>query len=789
MTGYIIKTAVLGIFLCSISTAGVIDGLDYQSESVATSNFVSSGMINPAGLAFFSSMGLRYSHSFTDSSFKGDDAIMISSQKGFFGLEWLNHTTDVFRRKFTLAIGDKLSPNSYVGISYSWFNGNPLYKKVRSWKLGLLYHPIPIMSLGFTLDRINEPKFDTVRQKRLYRMGAAIRPLDKKLTLSTDLRWIEGDDITGLNGNMRVEVMPFSRLHLTADYATEGTWLIGFTYDLEQTKSGGQARLNRSQEYSGGSVFLELGALNYGSPLGHGRTGYMLLDGSIAEEPSAPSLFGTPQRPFYKVMLALKKGAENPSIENLLIRIDGARLSFASAQEIRNIINEYHKNDKQVFVYLSNGNNISYYIASAADKIMMSPLGYLDLRGIYATATFYTGTMEKLGIKAQVVKTGPHKTYGNAFTEKGLTEEAREQLDWLMDDLYEQFINGISAGRKLTTSHTREIIDSGPYTAKDAYSKGLLDRLVYFDDLLEDKENGFADLVDIYKHYNKNYYNPRWSEPQKIAVVYANGSIKSGASGRSFWEGKTAGSSTLSRALKKVRKDKDIKAVVLRVNSPGGEMFATDEIYHEVELLKGRKPLVVSMGGIAASGGYYIAMPGDDILASPSSVTGSIGVVVGKPDMSGFYDKIGLSKETIKRGEHSDIKSPDRSASEDELALVNRQISQYYDDFMGKVSTWRKMGIDSVKAIAGGRVWTGKQALDRGLIDSFGGVCDAIELARNRAGIDDRDKLIIETYPRYKFTLFTPPVTSLIETEITDIIENGNQSGFNLRLPFDLKIQ
>jgi protease-4 len=183
--------------------------------------------------------------------------------------------------------------------------------------------------------------------------------------------------------------------------------------------------------------------------------------------------------------------------------------------------------------------------------------------------------------------------------------------------------------------------------------------LIYFDDLLEEKGDGFSGLVDLYDHYDKNFYNPRWNEPQKIAIVFADGSIRPGASGRSFWEGKTAGSSTLSRALKRVRKNKDIKAVVLRVNSPGGDLFATDEIYHQMELLKSKKPLVVSMGRVAASGGYYISMAGDDIMASPSSITGSIGVVVGKPDMSGFYEKIGLRKETIKRGEHSDIRSPD----------------------------------------------------------------------------------------------------------------------------------
>jgi len=789
MVRLILKGMIFGVIFYSISLAGTIDGFEYQSESVATTNLVSSGMINPAGLAFYSSMGLRYSHGFTDSSFKGDDALMISSRRGFFGLEWLNHTTDTFRRRYTLALGDKVSSNFYMGISYSWFNGSALYKKIKSWKIGMLYHPLPATSLGFVADRINEPTFSSLKQRRLYRPGIAVRPFKKTITFSSDLRWVEGENITEINGNLRVEILPFSRFHFSADYATEGMWRFGFTYDFEKTKTGVQGRLDRSQNYAGGSFFIELGALNYSSHLRSGKTGYILLDGNIVEETTGRNLFGSSQRPFYKVILSLRKGATDPAIKNLLVRIDGARLSFASAQEIRSAIIEYRKRNKDVFVFLDDGSNISYYIASVASEIIMSPSAYLDLRGIYATATFYTGSMEKLGIKAQVIKTGPHKTYGDGFTEKELTDEAREQLNWLMDDLYERFIEDISTGRRLTPGDTRDIINKGPYTAKDAYKLGLIDKLTYYDDLIKGMDIGSFQTVNLYEHYNKDYFNPRWSEPKTIAIVYADGSIRSGESGRSFWEGKIAGSSTISKALKRVRMDRNIKAVVLRVNSPGGDLFATDDIYRQIELLKSKKPLVVSMGGMAASGGYYISMAGDDILASPSSITGSIGVVVGKPDMSGFYEKIGLKKETIKRGKHSDIRSFDKAASEDEIDLVERQVEQYYRDFIGKVSQWRKIDVDSVDAVAGGRVWTGKQALDRGLIDSYGGIWDAIELARKRAGIDREDKLIINTYPRYGFSLFNPPVTSIIENELTDIFDARLHHIFSLRLPYDLKIE
>ncbi len=777
------------IFQSIILSADPLDGLDYQSESVATSNIVSAGMINPAGLAFFSSIGVRYSHSFTDSSYKGDDALMINSRRGFFGIEWLNHSSGKFRRKYTIAMGDRLAPNFYIGLSYDRFNGNTLYNKKNSWKIGLLYHARPSIALGLTVDRLNEPRFQLDRQERLYRPGIAVRPFGKKYSFSSDARWIEGESLSKLNSNFRAAIGPFKKLSFSIDYATEGLWRLGFTYDLEQTKIGTQGRYDRGREFAGGSYFIELGASNYGSAPRSAGTGVISFRGDIVEEPAGKKLFGHSQRSFFNVISALRKGANDPSIKALFIRLDNARLNFASAQEIRSAIMEYRKNGKNVTLFFDNGGNLSYYIGSAADEIYMSPSGYLELKGISATATFYAGAMEKLGVKAQVIRTGPHKTYADAYTECGLTDAAREQLEWLLDDLYDQFVKDISSGRKIVIGKVKEFIDNGPYTAKEAYAKGLIDGLMYYDDLFDNDDPKYIKTIDLYKHYSKDLINTRWSEPKNIALVYADGGIRSGKSGRGLLGGKSVGSSTLARALKKVRNDRNIKAVVLRVNSPGGGLFASDEIYRQIELLKGRKPLIVSMAGVAASGGYYISMAGDDIIALPGTITGSIGVVAGKPDLSGFYEKIGVNKETIKRGKHADILSFNRPATNEELSKTQLQIEQYYDDFVSKVSAWRNLEYDSVNAIAGGRVWTGRQALKRGLIDSYGGIWEAVELARQKAGIDPEDKLIIEPYPKYGYYLFGSPLTTALGSGFAELFDFGEISRFSLKLPYNLSIE
>lgn len=788
----VILWCVLFLLSGEISSADPVDGLEFQSESVATTEFVTSGVINPAGLSFYSAVGIRYTHSFTDSTYGGDDALLIGSRRGFFGLEWLNHSTGQFRRKYTAAMGDKIATNFYLGISYSWFGGaDELYKKMKNWKIGMLYRPRPSVSFGLVADRLNEPRFGQFAHKRSYRPGMAVRPFGEKFTLSSDLRWIEGDDIDWLEGNLRVAMGPFRGVNFSADYRTEGSLRIGLTVDLERTRVGSQGRLDNSRKYVGGSYFVEFGEARYNSVLsGPGKTGTMTLGSNIIDEPERKVLFAPSKITFLQLITALRKGAGDDRIDGLLLKIDGMKMSFAIAQEIRNAVTEFRKNGKNVTVYLENGGNLSYYLASAADKIIINPTGYLMLNGLSARATFYKGVMDKIGIKANVIRTGPHKTAGNAFTEEALTDAAKEQINWLLDDLYDQMVEGISVGRKILPEDVKRLIDEGPYTARGALEANLVDDLRYYDEFTEGEFDELnTRLTDLTEFYRTPDYNPRWSDPRKIAVVYAGGAIVPGKSGRDILQGKVVGGNTLARSLARIRRDKNIEAVVLRVDSPGGDLFGSDRIYRELELLKGKKPLVVTMGGVAASGGYYIACPGDEIIASPGTITGSIGVIMAKPDFSGLYEKIGLKKITLKRGNRADITSVDRPATDDEVEHIEKQIWHYYNDFVSKVSTWRKIDFDSVDAVGQGRVWTGRQARRYGLIDSYGGIWEAIEQARQKAGIEPEDELIIETYPKKGFSLFALPGFLSIESSVADAFDLPVLNGWQMRLPYDIEIE
>jgi protease IV len=767
-----------------------ITGVDYQSQSVATVDRPLSGIVNPAALGFWTSMGLHYAHSFTDSSYKGDDGLLLASRGAFFSIEWLNHTTNIFRRKYTFAMGDRMLPNFYVGASYSWFGGtNSFYNKRKDWKVGFLYHPKPFASLGLVVDKLNEPRFGPFKDKRTYQPGIGLRPFGDKITFSADGLITEGQKFSHSIGVYRIALGPFKGISFMSDYRTNGQWRFGLAVDFQQTRIGGQARFTNENKYRGGTYYIEVGSEEYRTGFSSiSRSGSMVLKSDILEEPRGKQIFGASKRSFYSIIRDLRRGASDPNITSLLVKIEDVNLDFASAQELRSALAEYRTNGKKVVAFLGEADNLEYYLASAADEIYMEPTGLLELKGIAATTRFYKGTMDKLGIRAQIISTGPHKTFGDAFVDTAMTDAAREQINWLLDDLYGQFVEGIAAGRGISPEKVKSLIDAGPYTAQNAGKAGLLDGLKHFDELTEN-DGPFADELDLSHFYAIPDYNPRWTEPRRIALVFADGSISQGDNGSSLLEGKVIGSATMTKSLKAIRNDPSIEAVVFRVNSPGGDVFASDEIYRQLVLLKKDKPLVISMGGVAASGGYYISCPGDEILASPGTITGSIGVVIGKVDLSGFYQKIGINNETITRGAHADIRSSTRPATEEEMAIIDTMMWQYYDDFVTKVSTWRNLDFDSVDAIGEGRVWTGHQAKEYGLVDGYGGIYEAIEEARQRAGIDLGDRIEIDTYPVYSVSIVPSFGAPSLESQISSILGRADQEDYYYKPAYEIKIK
>jgi len=363
--------------------------------------------------------------------------------------------------------------------------------------------------------------------------------------------------------------------------------------------------------------------------------------------------------------------------------------------------------------------------------------------------------MDKLGISFEFERVGKYKSAVEPYSRTSLSEPAREAHEALLDDIYHELTTKIAEGRGITVEQVQELIDNGPYISVDAQTAGLIDEIAYEDELERIVDECIARHV---RHVNlkslvdRKYYRYSWGPAPQVALVYATGTILSGADRDDLLFGEVMGAQTVAAAIRQARGDRDVKAIVLRINSPGGSGIASDLIWREVKETTGVKPLVVSMSDAAASGGYYIACAADSVFASPATITGSIGVYFGKVSLAGLYDKIGINKEITTRGAHADMYGLNRSFTDDEREILRHQVDMFYDNFVKNVAEGRHRTAEEIDDIAQGRVWTGTAAKQIGLIDDYGGLPRAITAAAQMAGIDDEDyQVTLLPRPRWHY--------------------------------------
>ena len=437
-------------------------------------------------------------------------------------------------------------------------------------------------------------------------------------------------------------------------------------------------------------------------------------------------------------------------VAGVLVRIAGSGYGFAQLQEMSDAILDFRESGRAVICYLSNCSTGDYIVASACDGILIHPSGEVRLIGIRTERTFYKGALDMLGVRANLERLGEYKSASEAFTRRGMSEAHREIQNIILDDLYAQLVERIADGRGWTHENVKERIDAGPYTARQAFKAELVDRIVYEDKLLEvvtELTDNRTDLVSLDGYLRNRLSAQDWQVPQpKVAIIRAEGLMLTGDSFVDPFMGtRVMGANTITRIVKAVRADNSIKAVVLRIDSGGGLVVAADAIWHELVQLKAVKPLVVSMGNVAASGGYYIAAPADAIVAEPGTITGSIGVTGGKYSFKGLYEKLGIRKEILKRGEHADFYTDYGDYPTAEKAIVQRQVREIYDDFIEKVALGRTgLTVEDVDKLGRGRIWSGRQAKQNGLVDELGGLSLALTIAREHAGLAKRSVEIVE---------------------------------------------
>tara|TARA_B100000686_G_scaffold61980_1_gene66568 strand:- start:3411 stop:5114 length:1704 start_codon:yes stop_codon:yes gene_type:complete len=419
---------------------------------------------------------------------------------------------------------------------------------------------------------------------------------------------------------------------------------------------------------------------------------------------------------------------------------------WGKIQEIRDAVTDFKESDKPIVAYLEYGTGQAYYLASACDEIFMTPTSPLNLIGVSSYEVFLREALDKVGFQADMLSAGDYKTAVNLYTETTFTPEHREMAQSLNRDIYDQLVAGIAEGRELTLARVRALIDDGPYRAADTVRMGLVDALVYEDQLIDGLPLGSTASIVDYADY-RQVTLPSESG-SRVALVYAEGVINFGSNGNDLQGNQTVGSETMALAIQAAREDDAIEAIILRVDSPGGVAVAADMMWRELELASAEKPLIVSMSDLAASGGYYIAAPADVIVAHPGTLTGSIGVYGGKYVAGGTLEKLGVNVEVVTDGAHADLFSPTTQFSESAREAVQAQIDDTYERFLQVVADGRELSRDQVHQMAQGRVWTGRQAHDNGLVDELGGFHRAIEVAKTEAGIAADSPVELVTYPQ-----------------------------------------
>jgi protease-4 len=484
----------------------------------------------------------------------------------------------------------------------------------------------------------------------------------------------------------------------------------------------------------------------------------------------------------------LQKAKVDSRIGGILLKPTGLDTPFwAKVQEIRDAVLDFRKSGKPVYSYLEYGGDREYYLASAADKVFLMPASPLELSGVATYALFLRGSLDKLGVYPDLHHIGDYKTAPNTFTQKTYTPAHREMDAALNKGLYDEIVRGIAESRHKNEADVRKLLDDGPFLPENALRAGLVDDVAYEDQV--DEKLRAAHVGGTNRTIDSDDYSrvsPRslgLNRGPRIAVIYAAGTINGGKSGYDPINGAVVGSETLIDYIRQARRDSSVRAIVLRIDSPGGSAPASDAIWRELMIARNERadrPLVASMSDLAASGGYYIAMAAPTIVAQPSTLTGSIGIYGGKFVTGGLYNKLGANIESTSIGKNAEMESPARPYTQSELQKVDEELQAFYDQFVEKVADSRKKTPEQIDHIAQGRVWTGQQAKEQGLVDELGGLDRAVALAKERAKIPAGTNVELVTYP---------PRKSLYELVTDQLMGTGDQSSLGMLISGAISVE
>jgi len=622
-------------------------------------------------------------------------------------------------RFYGLASGFKLG-SAHLGAGYDFVS--------KIYSLGFLFRNYRFLSLGGRVDV-------DVNGKMRFSAGAGFRPYKEYITMYADAYNLEKKFPDSVSWKFGAYLQPYPYIGIRGEINDRGEIFGGVEISYSNLRLGAFSPLKDPKASFG----LLLSDKQFTKGVLGKNLKYEVEVFSYSED-GRVGFIGSGKK-FYDFISSIKEAADDPRVKVILLNLTNFGLSSAQTDELRKVLEHAKNKGKEIISFAEWYSMGSYYVASVG-KIYIPPEGELTLLGPYAEIEFLKGTLDKLGIKVQVFRAGKYKSAVEPLIQDTLSSANREQIKRLLESTWEVWLDKVSKGRNISVDSLEKIITNFGYlSAEEARNFGLVDSIIYYDEL-EKMVKG--------RKYKKEEVDGRvWREKKpKIAVVFLEGDIVDGESSYNplpIIGGKSIGSKTVRKILEEIRKDEEIKGVVIRVNSPGGSGLASDIIAREIEITDKEKPVVISMGSVAASGGYYISAPARKIFVDEKTITGSIGVFGLKFVLGGFYSKVGMSREVVKLYPHSDAFSNWREMDSLELKRAQEIVDHFYWRFVKHVAKGRKMGEDTVHSLAQGRVWSGVDAVKVGLADEFGGLLDAIEFVKNLLKLEEYD---IVVYPK-----------------------------------------
>jgi protease IV len=803
-------------------------GIPTPASSFALTDDVTALDVNPAGLGFAHGLLFEYANQRAfGANLPGGSAAFASLGGGPMtvggSLEWLHSgaactaATPCVRRS---TIGGALHFGGVsVGTAHHWFASGSGDTSDGAWDLGILIRPARYLSLGYTVQDLNEPRLATpggaVDLPRRHDAAVGIRPFGERLTLAVDALFRSctsyPGSVLGLEGGCGIEhpdwaftgigqIVNGVQLLGQVGITDSGTASFQFGIQLDFAHLG----ITTAPSFVDGNTGSELTVVRLSSeawpglriPIGHAAM--LDLDRALRRpgfEPIDALFGGTHRDPLALTLEELRRLEQDPGVKAVVLRTGGLPLGNGRADELRSGIEGLRRAGKKILFYLESGGDLDYSVAAAADRVFAAPQAVLTVNGFSATALFAAAGLDKLGVRAEFVRVGAYKNAPDIFTRSDMSKEQREVTDALLDDLYGRYVRQVAQSRHLGEGKFRQVLDRGLLDPADALREGLVDALVYPDQLDEEVGKLLGGNVPM-QHVSieaPHVKDVRWGPRPRIGVVRVEGDIARGAGGSGpFGTVDIAGSDTITRRIRGLADDPSVKAIVVRIDSPGGDGTASDLIWRELvrARVEKHKPVIATMGDVAASGGYYVAVGADEIWAEPSTVTGSIGVFVGKFDLHELYGGLGLNLVTEKRGKSADLFSTARPLSDDERAMLQRWVESFYWQFVDRVAQGRKLTREQVDAIARGRVWSGAQAQQRGLVDKMGGFDEAIRSAAARAQVSDYE---VDDPGRSSFAfnpvrLLPEQIRGVSERTLRAVALVGEPGEMRAALPFDLEI-